>query len=443
VDFERHPDPTLAPEWAKPDPTRAQRMAQMRSASAEERRELQREEQRLQRERTQELRHWWLLRMAKGPRPLQEKMTLFWHGHFATSVQKVRDSYLMWRQNETFRQHATGEWLELLTAVARDPAMLVWLDQAQSRREHPNENFAREVMELFTLGEGHYSETDVTEAARAFTGWSFDRARQEFVRRPRMHDPGIKTVLGRSGSLDGDAVLAQIVAQPQSSRFICGKLWNFFAGQEASPELITALVEVFEGNGRRFQPLLNALFSSAEFYSDSVIRQQVKSPVQWLVGSVRMLETELPPATVSANALRLLGQELFAPPNVKGWDGGLSWITTNNLLNRYNLAGLLVLGESPLTTQRDRPRRKNLEGRRRREMTSRTSVDLKNVFTARDRSSPDNVIATLERRFLHAPLQERQVRTLRDYLNSQGELDDADLLHAIRLIMCTPEYQLT
>ena len=170
VDFEKIPDETPDPEWAKPDPERIAKLQAMRQAGEEERRRLRREEQRTQRERFTELRGWWLQRMAKGPRPLQEKMTLFWHGHFATSVEKVRDAYLMWRQNELFRRLATGHWLELLIEAGKDPAMLIWLDQAQSRKQRPNENFAREVMELFALGEGHYTEKDITEAARALTG---------------------------------------------------------------------------------------------------------------------------------------------------------------------------------------------------------------------------------------------------------------------------------
>ena len=157
VDYESLPEATPDPAWAKPDPSRAERLRAARQASPEERRKVQKAEQRTQRERIMELRGWWLQRMAGGTRPLQEKMTLFWHGHFATSVVKVRDAYLMWRQNELFRRLATGNWLQMLIEVAKDPAMLIWLDQAQSRKEHPNENFAREVMELFTLGEGHYT----------------------------------------------------------------------------------------------------------------------------------------------------------------------------------------------------------------------------------------------------------------------------------------------
>src|SRR5208282_5248431 len=167
-----------------------------------------------------ELRGWWLQRMARGPRPLQEKMVLFWHGHFATSTDKVREAYYMWRQNELFRRLATGNWQELLTEAGKDPAMLLWLDQAQSQKSHPNENYARENMELFSLGEGNYTEKDVTEGARALTGWSLDRLNQQYIYRPFFHDNGYKTYLGRTGNLDGDDVIAQIIAQPQAAPFI-------------------------------------------------------------------------------------------------------------------------------------------------------------------------------------------------------------------------------
>src|ERR1051326_676451 len=227
LDYESIPDETPNLPWAKPDPERIKKFQEfrelrrsLRSATAAERqsleekaRDLFREMQREQRLRLIELRGWWLQRMAKGPRPLQEKLTLFWHGHFATSAQKVRDPYLMWLQNDTFRRLASGNWKELLAAVTGDPAMLVWLDQTQSRPEHPNENYAREVMELFTLGEGHYSEKDVSEAARAFTGLIYDRPRQQSDYRPILHDPGLKTVLGKTGRLSWRDVLNQIVAQ--------------------------------------------------------------------------------------------------------------------------------------------------------------------------------------------------------------------------------------
>ena len=194
VDYEKILDATANPTWAQPDPSRLDKFLayrklqgegrkdltdEQRSEMEQKRREMFRQEQREQQMRILELRGWWLERMAKGPRPLQEKLTLFWHGHFATSAHKVKDAYFMWLQNETFRTMGSGNWLQLLYAVAKDPAMLFWLDQAQSRKQAPNENFAREVMELFTLGEGNYTEKDVTEAARAMTGWALNRQAQK------------------------------------------------------------------------------------------------------------------------------------------------------------------------------------------------------------------------------------------------------------------------
>src|SRR5215471_11706526 len=214
VDYEKIPDDTPDPEWAKPDPERAEKFMAARRAGEEERRKILREQQQAQRQHITELRGWWLQRMAKGSRPLQEKMVLFWHGHFATSFEKVRESYLMWRQNELFRRLATGNWLEMLVEVGKDPAMLIWLDQAQSRKEHPNENFAREVMELFVLNETPNTEKDITEAARALTGWSYDRLSQKFVERPFQHDAGTKAIFGQEGDFDGEDFLEMVVAQP-------------------------------------------------------------------------------------------------------------------------------------------------------------------------------------------------------------------------------------
>ena len=444
LDYEKIPDPTPDPSWAKPDPERRAKFEALRKASEEERRRLLQEERRIQREQLLELRGWWLQRMAKGPRPFQEKMVLFWHGHFATSIEKVRDPYLMWRQNELFRRLATDQWLRLLVEVAKDPAMLIWLDQAQSRKQHPNENFAREVMELFALGEGHYTEKDVTEAARAFTGWSYDRFEQKFVERPFLHDDGVKTVLGKTGNLNGYDVLAQIVAQPQAARFITAKLWTFFAGQPPSEPLNTALAAVFRQHGDRFKPFLRVMFRCEEFYDPALIRSQVKSPVQWLVGTVRVLETDLPPAPVCNAILRQLGQELFAPPNVKGWDGGLTWITTNTLLLRYNLAAALVFGD--LSALGDVGRRDNPPAARRLANRLRQrrpwSVDRTRILTPEERRDRDALIAALAKRLLQSELKDKQKAALREYLDSQGALDDQDILGAIRLLMSTPEYQL-
>jgi uncharacterized protein (DUF1800 family) len=445
VDFEGIPEPTPDPLWAKPDSERAERLKAARQASSEERQKMQREEQQTERERMIALRGWWLQRMATGTRPLQEKMTLFWHGHFATSAEKVRDAYLMWRQNDLFRRLGMGNWSELLIEVAKDPAMLIWLDQAQSRKEHPNENFAREVMELFTLGEGHYTEQDITEAARALTGWSYERPTQDFIARPMWHDRGSKTIFGQSGFFNGEDFLGMVVAQPQAGRFITAKLWNFFAGEWPSEELVTALAATFRNGGDYFKPLLRTMFLSEEFYAPTIIRNQVKSPVQWLVGSVRMLERPLPPPLVCLGLTRNLGQDLFAPPNVKGWDGGLSWITTNTLLARYNEAATLVQGEMQPAVAGTNPKRPNA-GKQLARRLSQIRVggaDVNKLFTEKERTDTDALIPALERRLLQAKLKPEQEKVLRDYLDGQPQLDEGAILNAIRLVMSTPEYQVT
>ena len=418
VDYEKIPDPAPNPEWARPEPDRIQHLQEVnRSGTPEEKRQLQQETQQLQRQRIMDLRGWWLQRMATGPRPLQEKMALFWHGHFATSYEKVRDSYYMWRQNDIFRRQATGNWTLLLLAVGKDPAMLVWLDQAQSRREHPNENFAREVMELFTLGEGHYTEHDITEAARALTGWSLDRLNQSYIYRPFFHDNGGKTIFGQTGNFDGEDFIGMIVAQPQSAKFITAKIWNYFAGDLPSPELNDALAANFRANGNNFKPFLKTLFRSEEFYSPDIVRNQVKSPVQWLVGTVRVLETDLPPTLVSWGMIRQLGQDLFAPPNVKGWDGGITWITTNTLLTRYNDAQSLVEGTLPPLTAGDFGGKGAGNGQRAMNALQRMrvgGVNVERILTPEQRDSNQSIIASLQNRLFQTNLRRTSSRHCRN-----------------------------
>jgi len=447
LDFEKIPDPTPDPVWAVPDLGRAERIKAMQAMAPEARRQAQQAEQRAQYQHIIELRGWWLNRMAKGPRPFQEKMVLFWHGHFATSHEKVRDAYFMWRQNELFRRLATDYWLRLLIEAGKDPAMLIWLDQAQSRKEHPNENYAREVMELFSLGEGHYTEKDVTEGARSLTGWSLDRDTEKFIYRPFTHDNGDKSFLGLTGNLNGDDVMAQIVKQPQASVFITGKLWNFFAGQPPSDDLNKALADAFVENARWFKPFLRVMFSSEEFYGESVLRNQVKSPVQWLVGTARMLQCDLPPAFISAAITRSLGQDLFAPPNVKGWDGGITWITTNTLLERYNDAATLVQGTTQQLSASDFARKPGGPGGAVQEKAAQRvhigGVDVEKILTPEERADKGQLVASLQHRLLQSTLSNEQDKALRVFLDSRASLNEADIRTVIRLFMSTPEYQVT
>ncbi len=449
LDYEKIPDPTPNPDWAKPNPEEIRRFREgiKNAATPEARKMLQQEQQQIIQVRMQQLRGWWLQRMARGPRPFQEKMVLFWHGHFATSYEKVRNPYFMWRQNELFRRLATGNWQQLLTDAGQDPAMLVWLDQAQSRKDHPNENFAREVMELFALGEGHYTEKDIGEAARALTGWSLEPDEQKFIFRPRIHDEGNKTIFGRTGNFDGDDFITMIVAQPQSAKFITAKIWNYFAGQMPSESLNDDLAAVLRANGNNFKPLLRAMFRSEQFYAPEIIRNQVKSPVQWLVGSVRVLECDLPPTLVSFGMLRQLGQDLFAPPNVKGWDGGVTWITTNTLLTRYNDAQALVEGQLPPLTAGDLAKKQGGGGGQKAmkalQRVRMGGVNVEKILPPEERADKGTIVAALEHRLFQTSLKSDQEQALREFLNSKTKMTDADIITAIRLMMSTPDYQVT
>jgi uncharacterized protein (DUF1800 family) len=292
------------------------------------------------------LRAWWLREMLVTPSPLTERMTLFWHGHFATSVQKVRLATLMYRQNVTLRANAVGNFATLLHAIARDPAMMIWLDTAQNRRGHPNENFAREAMELFTLGEGHYDEHDVREAARAFTGWSLDHDSLAFVVRPRLHDDGAKTVLGRTGPLDGNGVLDAILADPQTATFIATGLWREFVSPDPDPRAIARVAAHFRASGYDIKVALRELFTSDAMYADASRGALTKSPVDVVVGSLHTLAIVPDDLRPYAVACAAMGQNLFAPPNVRGWPGGEAWINSGTLLARKQFLARLARADN-------------------------------------------------------------------------------------------------
>jgi uncharacterized protein (DUF1800 family) len=290
-----------------------------------------------------DLRSWWLQRMRYSKNPAREKMVLFWHGHFACSVAKVRNPRFLWRQNELFRIHALGSFRELACAIPTDPAMMRYLDIAGSSNAKPNENFARELMELFLLGEGQYSEEDIREAARAFTGYRVNPLTQDVSFQARRADTGEKTVFGKTAAYDPEGLVNLLLDQPGCAEFLVNKLWAFFAGGSPSPENGKALAEVFRSSNYETEAVLRAMFLSADFYSPSVIRSRIKSPVEWLVGTSKSLETQLSGNRAQQNALRDLGQTLFEPPNVKGWEGGRAWISGSTFLARCNLAGVLFL----------------------------------------------------------------------------------------------------
>lgn len=332
---------------------------------------------------------WWSARLLLTRRPLQEKMTLFWHDHFACSAEKVKGGALNLQHNELLRSRALGSFEELLLAVAKDPTMMRFLDTMDNVKGQPNENFARELLELYTLGIGHYTEQDVQEAARAFTGWAIERpdpSEYLFLEHPEasfrfragQHDAGVKTVLGHSGNFGGEDVIALLCRQPQCHRYIAGKLWSWFAYRDPEPALLERLAAVFRDNGLSVKALLAAIFSAPEFYSERAEYALYKSPADFVVGALRasnihvllaaagrsapgspgleldqlgdakLPETYVVGAGMPRQALGLMrtvmqamknqGMALLFPPSVAGWDGGSAWVNSATMVERIKLA---------------------------------------------------------------------------------------------------------
>src|SRR5579871_1766889 len=280
---------------------------------------------------------WWLQRMVAAQNPLREKLTLLWHGHFATAVQKVRLAGLMHRQNELLRTMGGGNFESLTQAVAKDPAMLLWLDSNTNRRGHPNENFARELMELFTLGLGNYTETDVKEGARCFTGWTYNRQADGFLFRPRLHDSGVKQFLGVTGNLDGEDVIRIVTHTPASAAWITSRLVSHLAYPvEPTDSIVRDLAPAY-ARDLDITNLLRAIFLHPAFVSAQARQGLVKQPVEYVVGTLRAFGgTGANPALLAT--LTQLGQVPFDPPNVGGWPQNSYWLTTATELARLNFA---------------------------------------------------------------------------------------------------------
>ncbi|HKB41993.1 MAG TPA: DUF1800 domain-containing protein, partial [Gemmataceae bacterium] len=282
----------------------------------------------------------------------RDSVTLFWHGHFATSNRKVQSVPLMLEQNETLRKHALGEFADLLNAMIVDPAMLVWLDGGISRKEKPNENFAREFLELFTLGVGHYTEKDIREASRAFAGWVREgrdfRRGDRFRLDPTQADSGEKTFLKQTGRWKPSDIVRITLEQPVCAEFVCRKLFRFLVNEakEPSPALIQSLAEEFRKNRYSMRHVVGIVLRSRHFYAKENRRQRIAGPVGFSAGLLRMLEVPRPDVRLLALAAACArqGQDLFHPPSVKGWDGGRTWLNSATVLERGNWANDIVWG---------------------------------------------------------------------------------------------------
>jgi hypothetical protein len=412
----------------------------------DQRRAVQQIQQSAQRVKEEELRLWWLDRMVRTPRPLVEKMTLFWHGLLVSSAQTVRQSYLLYKQNQLYRKHALGNYRTLILEVSKDPAMLIYLNNNQNVKAKPNENYARELMELFTMGIGNYTEQDIKESARAFTGWA--NAGDQFTFRPGQHDNGPKEFLGRRGNFNGDQIVDIIFQQPATPRYIATRLLKFFATDEPSSDIVLALADVVKRNNFEIAPTLQTLFSSRYFYSQDVMLRQIKSPVQLVVGALRSLGASMGQPQQVVNALRIMGQDLFNSPTVKGWDGGRAWINTSTLFARYNLPAYLGTGKLPAASKQTAPTESKAQ------YTDFDSgwnpqVDLAAAGVA----TTDGVVDLYIRKLLGFPLDERKRNELIEYMNGTGDArahlhdpvsaeSERRVRGLVHLIMAMAEYQL-
>jgi uncharacterized protein (DUF1800 family) len=291
------------------------------------------------------LRAWWLRRIIQTPHPLLEKMTLFWHSHFATNSFKVKNPRLMVRHIQLLRSQALNSFRDLLQAISRDPAVLIYLGADANRKALPNDSLARPLMEVFTLGRGNYAEKDVQEAARAFTGWLVLKGRLRYI--PREHDGNVKQILGQNGDFTGDDVLRIVLEQPATAQTVVSKLYRWLICETEEPDvmLMTPLIESF-AKDYDIQKLMETMLRSNLFFSSTAYRRRIKCPVEFALGIIKALE-KVVSTTQLGRDLAGLGQNLYNPPTVKGWPGGRHWINNATLVGRHNLALALLQGSGP------------------------------------------------------------------------------------------------
>lgn len=337
--------------------------------------------------RPKQVASWWTLRLLTTQRPLQEKLTLFWHDHFAVSASKVEFGPAMWQYLETLRANANGNFMDFLKAASKDPAMILWLDNHTNVKGKPNENFAREVMELFTMGIGNYTEQDIQEASRAYTGWSFGRVgnqgrrelsaddirnqiregrpQLQFIFRPRFHDDGVKKILGNEGRFDGDDVAGILCGRPETARYIASKLWHWLAYPNPEPKVVDRLAQKFRDSGFEIRKILYGIVESDEFWSEKCVRKKIKSPADFTIAIGRALglgqmilsrrgadadmltpfpREGLAPLRLLTDAMGNQGMELLYPPEVAGWEWDTAWISTATMVERIKMSDLIFAG---------------------------------------------------------------------------------------------------
>ena len=383
-----------------------------------------------------QLQQWWAQRMIDTPRPAEERLTLLWHGHFATSYRSVPDTYLMQQQNQLLRRESNGNFAELTRGIVRDPAMLRYLNNNRNNKRRPNENLARELMELFTLGVGHYSEKDIKEGARALTGYNVDDNDFRFYK--NQHDPDPKTILGQTGNFDGDGFVDLLLQQDACAKFTCLKLYDHFVADVGdlydavpSPQrrVIDDLARTLVRHDYRIQPVLTELFRSRHFYDDAIVGHKIKDPTQVLVGTVRSLGTPTRQWGALSSGLQAMGQVLFHPPTVNGWDSGRAWINTSTLFARQNLTTYLISGKHP----QSKFKAGSVEYQPTRLLATKTDTP------PTPESTVDQVLAHLLGNRVSA---DRHAVALKFLQDRGGQINDENLTSLLCLVTSMPEYQL-
>jgi len=380
----------------------------------------------------------WMDKMTVDEGVLREKMTFFWHGHFA-----CRNEVALYAQNlnNTLRKNALGNFGDLLLAVSKDPAMLLYLNNQQNKKQSPNENFAREVMELFTIGRGNYTEEDVKNGAKAFTGWAAD-GEGNFIVRPKQHDDGLKTFMGHTGNFDGEDILKIILSRKETARFIAAKAYRYFVNQENPDDaIIDELGAVFYASDYNISTLMQHIFKADWFYDPKNMGNRIKSPVELLVGMKRDFKIVFEKPEVVVGVQRLLGQVLFNPPNVSGWAGGRSWIDSSSLLYRMKIPEAILMGSGMDASIKDDP----IENMRMNAINKRILKNMKcevdlGYYTIKYKGKTnEEIVEDISRNFLGSGANDNNKSLVLKFVNNTGD----DPVKAAMMRVCSlPEYQL-
>jgi uncharacterized protein (DUF1800 family) len=411
-----------------------QSLGQLQKLSKEQKKELRKQSV----EDIKNLNLTWLSEMINSEAQLREKMSLFWHGHFACRIVNI---YFQQQLLNIIRENALGNFADLLREVSKSPAMLSFLNNQQNKKQHPNENFAREVMELFTMGRGNYTEDDVKEAARAFTGWGFN-LKGEFVERPFFHDNGKKTFLGKTGNFNGDDIIDIILEQKATARFITQKIYNFFVNDDIDHERIESLASGFYQSNYNLQKLMDNIFMSDWFYHEKNIGTRIKSPVELLTGIRRLIPMELERPEAQLLFQKVLGQVLFYPPNVAGWPGGKNWIDSSALMFRMRMPQVLTNSQQFFVRPKDDDDvmmgREGLD-KQIRPNQLQVSVDWDSVIKVFYKTKKENLLQKVNSVVLQTK-NSINPNVLKRYIDNTSR--DGFIKSTIIELMSTPEYQL-